>query len=172
MRLIPTFLRTFIVLGIVAGLTSAIAAFVAKGRLASSGSAEDAEVDLVAIYDASNFASTSPAFRRATVTAWYGGGTLDLRAATLDPAGARLTIRALFGGYRVVLPETWRVELELTAILGGVGDTRNADLANPDGPLLVIDGMAVFGGIGIVSNAPDLDEAEPEVALEGALAPA
>ena len=171
MRLIPRFLRTFIALAVLAGLGSAIAAFVARGRLTSAGSATDHEVDVVAIYGARTFASASPAFRRANVTAWYGGGTLDLRAATLDPGGAQVTVRAIFGGFRLVLPAAWRVEVRTLAVLGGVGDGRRTDLIDPNGPVLTIDGLAVFGGIGIVSEAPDLDEARPEMALEGADAP-
>ena len=61
--------------------------------MTSKGEPADDELDLVAIYEPRNFASTAPALRRASYTAWYGGGTLDLRGATLDPAGALLTVR-------------------------------------------------------------------------------
>jgi hypothetical protein len=167
MRLISSVLRTVILLGVVAGLASVVGALVARGRLWSRGSALDDEVDLVAIFDAANLASTSSAFRRATVTAWYGGGTLDLRGATIDPGGARITIRAIFGGYRLLVPPTWRVDLETIAFFGGVGDVRDESLVDPSGPLLTIDGIAVFGGIGIMSAAPDLDEEPATLDLEG-----
>ncbi len=149
--------RWLVALVVGSAVASGIAAAVAKGRLASSGGPADDEFDVVAIYDGFEFASLAPALRRATLLAWYGGGTLDLSGATLDPAGATLSLRALFGGCQLVVPATWRVELEVTGVFGGVGDARRPDLVEADAPTLRIDGWAVFGGVGIVSAAPDLD---------------
>jgi hypothetical protein len=164
MRPISTLLRTFLVMSAVAAAASAIAAFVARGRMASSGGPADDELDLVAIYEGLDFTSAAPALRRVAVIAWYGGGTLDLRGATLDPAGAVMTVRAIFGGYRLVIPETWRVELRARGVFGGIGDGRKADLVDPNGPLLTIEGFAIFGGVGIVSEAPDLEKAADAMA--------
>ena len=164
MRVIGGIMRTFITLSILAAVSSAIAAAVVKNRMliASKGEPEDDELDLVAIYEPRNLTSTAPALRRASVTAWYGGGTLDLRGATLDPAGAPLTLRAIFGGYRLVIPATWRVELDTVGVFGGIGDGRQKDLVDAEGPVLRIEGFAVFGGVGIVSEAPDIDEKASE----------
>lgn len=159
MRFLLSLLRSLILFSVLAGIASAIGAYLAKGRLMPSGEPADDEIDVVAIYDTSNLASTASALRRARVTAWYGGGTLDLRGATLDPAGATLTIRALFGGYRVLIPETWRVELKSMGVFGGIGDVRRKDRVADVGPQLTIDGFAVFGGVGILAEAPDLDRA-------------
>lgn len=159
MRPISILFRSVLVASVIAGLVAAVVAFIAKGRMASSGGPEDDELDLVAIYDGMEFASRAPALRRASVTAWYGGGTLDLRGATLDPAGAVLTVRAIFGGFELVIPEAWRVELRTRSIFGGFGDARKADRVAPTGPLLTIEGFAVFGGVGIVSRAPVPEEA-------------
>lgn len=173
MRSIGGVLRAFIVLWLVAAAVSALAALVARRRMASKGGPADDELDLVAIYDSMEMASTAPALRRASVTAWYGGGTLDLRGATLDPAGALLTARAIFGGFRLVVPPTWRVEMHGTGAFGGFGDARRTDLVDPSGPILRIEGFALFGGVGIVSEAPDLATAEPAIpALETAPLPA
>jgi predicted membrane protein len=158
MRVIGKLIRTFFVLSFIAGIVSAIGAFYAKGRLFSKGEPSDDELELVAIYEPRNFASTATAFRHASYTAWYGGGTLDLRGATLDPGGATLEVRAIFGGFRLVIPETWRVQLETVGVFGGIGDARDASKVDPIGPLLVIHGFAIFGGVGIVADAPDLDE--------------
>lgn len=177
MRVIGGILRTFITLSILAAISSAIAAAVVKNRMliASKGEPEDDELDLVAIYEPRNLTSSATALRRASVTAWYGGGTLDLRGATLDPAGATLTLRAIFGGYRLVIPATWRVELDTVGVFGGIGDGRQKDLVDAEGPVLRIEGFAVFGGVGIVSEAPDIDEAAIEAAtlpVEPELVPA
>ena len=145
MRVIGGLLRTFIVLTIMAGIASAIGAFYAKSRLLSKGEPDDNELDLVAIYEGLDLSSRAPALRRASYTAWYGGGTLDLRGATLDSAGATLTVRALFGG---------------------IGDARDRDGIDAEGPILRIEGFAVFGGVGIVSEAPDLDDGTTEIGAE------
>lgn len=172
MRLIGGLFRTFITLTVLGSIGSAIGAFYAKGRLTSKGEPGDDELDLVAIYEALDLRSHAPAFRRGSYTAWYGGGTLDLRGATLDPAGATLTIRAVFGGIRLVLPATWRVEVATLGIMGGIGDGRKKDLVDESGPVLRIEGFAVFGGVGIVSEAPDLDKETETLPIEPELVPA
>jgi hypothetical protein len=157
MRAIGTALRNLIALTLLGGIASALAAAYAKGRMLSTGAPADDEVDLVAIYTGLDFESTASALRTATVTAWYGGTTLDLRGATLDPAGATLNVRAIFGGARLVIPETWPIELRTLAFAGGVGDVRDATRVDRSLPTLTVTGFAVFGGVGILSDAPDLD---------------
>ena len=144
---------------LLAAIGSAIAAAYFKGRLASRGEPGDDDVEVVAIFDSLEFASTAPALRRMAVLTWYGGGTLDLRGATLDPDGATLTLRAALGGIRLVVPESWPVELALTGAAGGIADGRDQGLVDAAAPLLRIEGFAVLGGAAIVSAAPDLDAA-------------
>src|SRR3990170_4295087 len=74
-------LRTFFVLALIASIASALAAIVARGRMTSHGGPADDELDLVAIFEGMELASTAPALRRASVTTWYGGGRLDRRDA-------------------------------------------------------------------------------------------
>ncbi len=67
---------------------------------------EDAdELDIAAIFDGLEARSRATSFRGGEILVWYGGGTLDLREATLDPAGATLRVRAIFGGLEVIVPE-------------------------------------------------------------------
>lgn len=157
MGAIRSLIRSVFVVAILGAIASAIAAAFAKGRMASRGEPADAEVELVAIYDSLDFSSSAGALKQATITTWYGGGTVDLRNATLDPSGANLTIRALFGGLRLVIPETWRVDLRARAVFGGITDIRESASVGPEGPTLTIDGFAVFGGVAILSEAPDLE---------------
>ena len=117
------------------------------------------EVDLVATFGPLEFHSESGAFKGGTVTTWFGGGTLDLRDATLDPAGATLQTSALFGGGNLIVPETWNVETKIVGI-GGAGDGR-PDVERPaDAPTLRLEGTAIFGGWGITSEAPGEDYPE------------
>ena len=172
MRLI----RNLLGLVILGGIASAVGAAIAKGRLVSSGTEADDEFDLVTIYDNLSFESHATALRRGSALTWYGGGTIDLRNARLDPAGATLELRTLFGGLQLVVPPAWRIEQDVTAVFGGIGDVRGFAPDETDGPLLRLTGWCLFGGIGIVSEAAvdraaafaqtsAPDEAEPAPAM-------
>lgn len=113
------------------------------------------EIDLVAAFDSAEFTSTATAFRGGRMTPAFGGGLVDLRGATLDPAGARLELRAVFGGFQIVVPATWRVSIDVLGIVGGVADGRDHAAVDPGGPVLTIAGYAVFGGAGVVSARRD-----------------
>lgn len=175
MRAIRTLLTIFFGLFLLGGIASVIAAAFAKGRIESHGGEHDDEFDIASIFTGQDFASRAPSLRRGSILNWYGGGTVDLRGASLDPAGATITARSIFGGIRLVVPETWRIDRNMIAIFGGVGDARNTDRIDESKPVLRLEGYSVFGGIGIVSDAPDLDEhaaatAEAEAASEAAAA--
>jgi len=167
MRSVRTLLGLALGLSILGAVISAIAALVARSHLASRGGEGDDELDIVTIYDGLTIRSTATALRRVSVLCWYGGGTIDLRDAALDPGGATITLRALFGGIRLVVPAAWPVERSVTAIFGGVGDVRDPSLVAPVGPTLRVRGWAAFGGVAILSDAPDLDtdvvEAAPDL---------
>jgi predicted membrane protein len=163
MRFIRSLFTIVFGLFLVAGIASAVAAAVMKGRLESRADESDDEVDLVTIFEGRDFTSAATAFRGGSILTWYGGGTIDLRGATLDAGGATLDLKAIFGGIRLVVPETWRVELSTIGVFGGIGDARDQDRIAPDGPTLRLTGFAIFGGAGIVSEAPDLTAAAAEV---------
>jgi len=148
MKLITT-LFGWIGAGIV--MASIAGAFAAAGRKRATAGAVDPEADeihLIAVLEPISFTSRAKAFRGGTVEAWYGGGILDLRQAVLDPQGARLTVQTVFGGFQLAVPESWRVETAVRGI-GGVGDGRPHVERPEDAPTLTIDGLALFGGIGI-----------------------
>jgi hypothetical protein len=144
--------------GFCLGLGAAIVgATVARQRIPSVGTAQDDEVALAAILSPLAFESQSTAFRGGSVLLWFGGGDVDLRGARLDPAGARLTVRGIFGGGRLIVPETWDVELRMLSIFGGNADVRPAVERAPDAPHLVVDGLTVFGGLAIFASKPEAD---------------
>jgi hypothetical protein len=145
-----------------------LAAVVAKARLAGTDETDETadEINLVAIFDGVDVTSRAASFRGGNVLAWYGRGDLDLRGATLDPAGARLRARSIFGGLRILVPVSWRVEVHSVAVFGGVGNSTDPSKADPASPTLTIDALSAFGGLAIV-NEPD----EDEFAFEPILAP-
>jgi hypothetical protein len=120
---------------------------VAKRVLPSRGDAESDELALAAIFDGVDLASRSRAFRGGSALAWFGGVDLDLREAELAP-DARLSVGALMGGVALRVPPHWRVETDVRAVAGGV-DVAGAESDDPDAPVLVVDGLAIMGGVAI-----------------------
>ena len=141
--------------GMVASMVvAAIAAVSAKRHLVPVDDPEADEVQLVAIFDQLAFRSDARSFRGGTVDCWFGGGAVDLRDATLDPAGATLRMRTIFGGGQIVVPESWRVVNDIVVVAGGVADTRPPADRSDDAPELRLEGVAAFGGFVITSELP------------------
>lgn len=134
-----------------------------KRRTVAPADPADDEVDLVANFGPLDFASTATAFRGGRVDTWFGGGILDLRGATLDPAGATLEVNAMFGGGNLVVPADWNVELRVSG-LGGASDNRTWFARSPEAPSIRVEGIALFGGWAVSSTRPD-DEANEAPAL-------
>ena len=89
---------------------------------------------------------TSHEFRGGEITAFMGGGKLDLRDAM--PAGGQAVINvfAMMGGFEIIVPETWRVISEVTPFMGGIED-KSRTSTNPNAPCLVIRGFVMMGGV-------------------------
>jgi predicted membrane protein len=135
-----------------------IGAMRAKREAPPLPDAADDLIDLQAVFSSLEFHSTATAFRGGTLTTWFGGGNLDLRDATLDPMGARLEVRAIFGGGSILVPDEWDVSVRVMGI-GGAGDARPTRERGPDAPRLEIEGIALFGGFGVMSQLPTQDNA-------------
>jgi hypothetical protein len=132
----------------------AVAALVVKRQLVPIEDEEADEVAIVSIFGPMAFHSRAAAFRGGTVDCWYGGGVVDLRDATLDPAGATLTVRAIFGGGQILVPDGWRVESSVSGI-GALRDMRVSTARGDDAPRLRIDGIVAFGGFGVTADMPE-----------------
>ena len=137
---------------------AAFAARMAKERIVPVDDPDADEVALAAIFGPIDFRSTATSFRGGTLDCWYGGGTVDLRGATLAPEGARLEVRAIFGGAQIIVPEDWQVTPSIVG-LGGSGDMRSSVDRGLDAPRLEITGIAIFGGIGVSSTVPEAQAA-------------
>jgi len=142
--------------------STVVAAAVAKRRIPSVGTEQDDEIALVAILAPVEFESHATAFRGGSALLWFGGGDVDLRGVMLHPDGARLTVKAIFGGGRVIVPETWDVELQMRGVFGGSVDMRSDFERAPDAPHLVIDGLTLFGGLAVFASKPEIDALDDE----------
>jgi hypothetical protein len=137
-------------LGAWVGIT--IAALFAKRALRSHGDPESDELDLVAVFDGVEVRSEASEFRGGSMLAWFGGISVDLRDAVLAE-DAQLSVNTFMGGIAVKTPPTWRIEGDVKSLFGGIKvDTPTP--ADPDAPVLTVEGTALLGGIAIGSGAP------------------
>jgi len=156
-RFLAKLLGLIIGASVVAGIASALAAVSYRKKAPPRPALAADEIDLVAVMAGAELASTARSFRGGRVISWYGGIELDLRAATIDPAGARLEIRTVFGGTSVAVAPGVPVRITGPAIFGGAVNTTGAPEPTPEAPGLEITGFTLFGGLQVY--AAERDEA-------------
>ncbi len=84
--------------------------------------------------------------RRSRAVAVFGGVDLDLSEATFDAPEVVIELFAIFGGVDVSLPEGVVVRNEASGIMGGISVKTGDAPPSPDAPVVVIKGVAFFGG--------------------------
>jgi hypothetical protein len=80
----------------------------------------------------------------------FGGGELDFSNATLTSQETVITAVCLFGGLEITVPHGVVVRSEAFGVFGSAEVPRDAsdvEAAAPGGPVLVVKGAAIFGGI-------------------------
>jgi hypothetical protein len=92
---------------------------------------------------------TGESFQGGDISAFMGGGKLDLTRAKLAPGTtAVVNVSALMGGVEVRIPEEWVVDNKVVYFMGGSNDrTRFPNQPNP--PKLVLRGFVMMGGVEI-----------------------
>jgi hypothetical protein len=91
-------------------------------------------------------------FRGGEITAFMGGGQIDLRQATIPDGEAAINIVAVMGGFEVITPPDWVVSTPIVPVLGGIEDKRLPQLPQAAGarpPRLILRGFVMMGGITI-----------------------
>jgi hypothetical protein len=83
----------------------------------------------VVVFSGDQFRSSAESLRTGELTVILGGALLDLREASLDPAGADLDVQNTLGGLQVLVRDDWLVEVEKELIGGG---EIEVDVAAPD----------------------------------------
>jgi hypothetical protein len=78
-----------------------------------------------------------------------GGVELDLRNARLAPEGAALDLRVVMGGVDIRVPDTWRVNCDVTPLFGGADDTTRTTQGAAEAPRLRITGTVTLGGVNV-----------------------
>jgi hypothetical protein len=98
------------------------------------------------LFSGAQIASRSPRFSGGSVTVIFGGADIDLHDAT--PAdGAALDTVAIFGGIDIRVPQGWDVVIHGMPLFGGFDNITGKESLPPDAPRLVVQGLALFGGV-------------------------
>jgi hypothetical protein len=78
----------------------------------------------------------------------FGGSELDFTDARFTAETTYITVFCLFGGVNIRVRDGMRTISKALCIFGGV-DNRGGTTLDPNAPLLVIEGLVLFGGIDI-----------------------
>jgi predicted membrane protein len=103
-------------------------------------------VSAVAVMGGFDRRITSREFRGGELTAFMGGGKLDLRDTVLADNHAEINIFSMMGGFEIRVPESWSVVCEVTPFMGGVEDKARIS-SDPAAPRLVIRGFVMMSSL-------------------------
>lgn len=124
-------------------------------RAITRGGEDSGSFRLAAVWSGREFHSRADRLWSGSALALMGGIKIDLRDATVDPAGATLDLRATMGGIELAVPEDWAVDFEDRSIAGGLEARVTAREVLPeDAPTLHVRARSVMGGI-LVTVDPD-----------------
>ena len=106
-------------------------------------------LDSVNVFAGSHQNIYSKNFKGGEVIAVFGGCDLNLTQTDFE-GSIVIEVVAIFGGVKIIVPPSWEVKSEVTAVFGGMDDKRAVGPAN-DHPkkTLIINGVALFGGVEI-----------------------
>jgi predicted membrane protein len=92
-------------------------------------------------------------FKGGDIVSFMGGSEVDLTQADFNGT-VKIDTTNIFGGTKLIVPPTWDVQSDVTAVFGGVDDKRQVQGVTLDpNKVLILDGTCMFGGIEIRSFA-------------------
>ena len=86
--------------------------------------------------------------RNLTTLCVFGGCNIDFRKAVVPEEGVAISCLCLFGGVDIVVPPGMRVRVRGVGIFGGFDRTAN-EVDDPYAPTIVVEGLALFGGVSV-----------------------
>ena len=90
-----------------------------------------------------------PVFRGGAINVIFGGVELDLRKTSLPEGDTHLAIEVIFGGVDLRMPDSWKVEQQISAVFGGVEESHkraSQTIEIDPSRRLIITGNVIFGG--------------------------
>lgn len=116
------------------------------GAVDASG---DDYLDIDSIFGGVEKNVLSKNFKGGRVDCVFGGAEISFLNADIE-GPVTMEMNAVFGGIDLTVPAHWKVQTEISAILGGVQDKRpmNEEAMNTN-KVLILKGSVVFGGVSI-----------------------
>jgi predicted membrane protein len=106
-------------------------------------------VDTVNVFSATQHKIFSKEFRGGDAVCVFGGCDLNFSQADFEGTIV-IDVVAIFGGVKIIVPPSWQIRSELTAIFGGLEDKTKHMPSQSDGnKTVVLKGVAIFGGVEI-----------------------
>lgn len=119
------------------------------GQPLPRNSSDNDVIDSVNVFSGAHQNMFSKNLKGGEVVAVFGGCDLNLTQADFKGT-IILDVVAIFGGVKIVIPPTWEVKSEVTAIFGGLDDKRALMPYNgEERKIVIIKGIALFGGVDI-----------------------
>lgn len=109
-------------------------------------------LDDVSVFGGGDRVIGSQQFQGGKLTHIFGGSKVDFTRAQLAPGKNYLEVVMIFGGTKLIVPESWNIKLEVTSVFGGFSDKRvKTMVVSESDRSLHITGVNVFGGGEIVN---------------------
>ncbi|WP_053225115.1 LiaI-LiaF-like domain-containing protein [Roseivirga seohaensis] len=113
----------------------------------NTGNLDANKINDTAIFGGGDKVINSSSFKGGSLTAIFGGSTIDLTQAKLADGRNEIDVFYMFGGSKIRVPQDWNVQVSVTGIFGGMSDKRKLIDPQADGNKeLIIRGTAIFGG--------------------------
>ncbi|GAA2453461.1 DUF1707 SHOCT-like domain-containing protein [Streptomyces macrosporus] len=102
--------------------------------------------NLVAVFSGASRKGRWRVGARLNAFALFGGVEIDLTEALFDQRQVVVNATAIFGGIEIRVPENVTLRGSGTGIMGGY-DVTSLESDDPEAPVIVVRGAAVFGGV-------------------------
>lgn len=102
--------------------------------------------NLLAIFGGAARSGRWRAGRKVSVLACFGGVEVDLTEALYEHQQVDVHVTTLFGGVDIKVPENVTLRGGGSGVLGGF-DVAESEAPDPDAPVVVVHGIAMFGGV-------------------------
>jgi predicted membrane protein len=106
-------------------------------------------IDSVNVFSGAHQNIVSKNLKGGEIVSVFGGCDLNLTQSNFEGTIV-IEVIAIFGGVKIILPPTWEVKNEVTAIFGGIDDKRALmPYQGEVRKVVVLKGIALFGGVDI-----------------------
>lgn len=109
----------------------------------------DEYLDSVSVFGGNKKNILSKSFKGGEIVTIMGGCEINFSHADINGTVV-LDVTQIFGGTKIIIPPTWDVVTEMSAVFGGIEDKRSLMQVLPDrSKILLIKGTSIFAGIDI-----------------------